>query len=110
MSADLLFEIAHPPRDDLDRLETLEPVLAAASIELDFDILFLGAGSAHLTGDGSAGWNQLIDFGLGRLWAARVDSPRLQRLGAGGVPATAEPQETKTVEQLRRRARKIVAL
>ncbi|MBY6205281.1 hypothetical protein [Halomonas denitrificans] len=119
MTVDLLFEIAHQPIDDRDRLETLEPVLAAATLELDIDVLFRGAGAGHLAGPGSERWNQVIDFGLGRLWLCSkdggaygsgcdVESGVEPDVGCRGVEAERIPVDA--IEQFRRRARKIVEL
>ncbi len=103
MAADLLFEIAHEPAGDRDRLESLEPVLAAAALEFDVDVLFEGAGSGHLTGPNCERWNQLVDFGLGRLWLHPDDVEP-------GARVKAERIDGEKVGQLRRRARKIVRL
>lgn len=119
-TTDLLFEIRHRPADDRDRLETLEPVLAAAGLELEVDVLFEGAGTAHLAGAGAERWNQLIDFDLGRLWSLQQErrclpsvATRLARVPApassGGADAPASG-ESIDAEHLRRRARKIVGL
>ena len=111
MAADLLFEIAHAPIDDRDRLESLEPVLAAATLELDIDVLFRGAGAGHLAGPGSERWNQVVDFDLGRLWLqpngveACDGGPGADSRGVGAERISADE-----IEQLRRRARKIVVL
>lgn len=110
MSPDLLFEIGHEPANDLDRLETLEPVLAAAALELDIDVLFFGSGVAHLSGDGAERWDQLIDFGLGRLWIEPADSRQARPVVPARGDSVNESPEMETVEQLRRRARKIVGL
>ncbi len=108
MTADLLFEIVHGPVDDRDRLESLEPVLAAATLEFDIDVLFRGAGAGHLAGPGSERWCQVIDFDLGRLWLCpdAIDQNAVESVAvveAGRIGAD-------EVEQLRRRARKIVVL
>lgn len=107
MTADLLFEIVHGPVDDRDRLESLEPVLAAATLELDIDVLFRGAGAGHLAGPGSERWSQVIDFDLGRLWL-HLDAVDQDLVESAVVEA--ERIGADEVEQLRRRARKIVAL
>jgi hypothetical protein len=59
-----LLELASSPRDERDRIETLEFVLGAAALGLDARVLFRGPGYNHLLTDAARGWAQLSDFDL----------------------------------------------
>lgn len=100
---DLLIEIGYAPRDARERIETLEVILGAASLELDIAVCLLGSGSNHLRGDFERRWLQLTDFGLARIlvFDAHRDSD-------SSVPF--ERISRAEVEQVRRKALTIMTL
>lgn len=61
---ELLFLVEQAPDGEHDRIETLEPILAAAALERDVAVLVRGAGGQHLVGPGGEAWDQLTDFEL----------------------------------------------
>jgi len=71
-----LLEIAFAPDSPRQAEETVEWLLAAASLELDVRVLFSAGGLAHLRGEFAPAWRQFIDFDLAGLYAQtgnRVD-------------------------------------
>lgn len=99
---DLLFELERPPLDDRDRLETLEPILAAVALEREVVVLVRDGGREHLEGPGAERWDQLTDFGLADLEV--LDEPGGRTLLRG------RPIDRRRYEQRRAEARKIVRL
>ncbi|NKI35932.1 hypothetical protein HFP89_12240 [Wenzhouxiangella sp. XN79A] len=78
---ELVFDVGRAPVDGRDRIETLEPILAAASLDRDVTVLVHGQGRDHLAGPGSEAWDQLADFELAALAVVcAADDPR-PRLG-----------------------------
>lgn len=64
-----LLEIGFAPDGPRQAEEAIEWLLAAASLDLDVNVLFSADGLAHLRGDFARGWRQFIDFGLAGLYA-----------------------------------------
>lgn len=64
-----LLEIAFAPASDRQAVETLEMALAAAALELEFQVLFSSSGPAHLCSGSGRSWRQLTDFGMAGLFA-----------------------------------------
>jgi len=58
--------VSTPPAEGPD--ECLELALSAAAMEVEFEILFRGAGRAHLEGVWIQPWLQFPEFGLAGLW------------------------------------------
>jgi hypothetical protein len=64
-----LLEVAFAPGSPRRAGETVEWLLAAASLELDVRVLFSAEGLGHLRGDFARAWRQFVDFGLAELYA-----------------------------------------
>lgn len=60
----LCIQIGFAPATDRQHLEALEFALAAAAIELDAEVRFIGPGCEHLAGERARGWRQFIDHDL----------------------------------------------
>jgi hypothetical protein len=71
---ELVFVIDRPPAGPRDRIETLEPVLAAAALERDVAVLLRGPGRQHLVGPGAEAWDQLTDFDLAAVFLLDGDA------------------------------------
>ena len=99
---ELLFDVGRAPRDGRDRIETLEPILAAASLDRDVMVLVHGDGRAHLDGPGAEAWDQLTDFDLAELRVVHVPAAGWSGRGMGVEPETAA--------RLRREVFKLVTL
>lgn len=99
---ELVFDVGRAPRDGRDRVETLEPILAAASLDRDVTVVVHGDGRAHLDGPGSEAWDQLTDFELADLWVVRGLGP--------GAPRRGTSVEPEAAARLRREAFKLVIL
>ncbi|GAB4172232.1 MAG: hypothetical protein Kow0020_07200 [Wenzhouxiangellaceae bacterium] len=93
-----LIEITDAPVGALDRRETLEFVLAAASFGLNARVLFHRNGYNHLLGPEARAWRQLVDYDLLPLTACfpagvaiewpvqRISAVELEALTGAPVP------------------------
>lgn len=83
-----------------DRRELLELVLAAASLDLCFEVVLLGSACRLLSGPDAAAWCQLVEMDLAELWIEADAWARGNGAQGAGMPDGVRPLDSDSSSQL----------